>query len=156
MTRLPPNFLALLMAIFLVPSCTKSKATNGADDLPAKPVNDEPIAAQKSTAGILDLAVDLRDDGMLLHVAGLPGGTSGRGPSLAGVLWRARAGMPTAGSLAGGGLMSVFLPLISGCATGLGLELLCLAFLLSLAPFAVNDAGFVALGAIPAFFLPLA
>jgi hypothetical protein len=73
----PQSTLLLLAALTTAVGCTKLK--RGKDDgaeLPAKPVDTNPIEAQKSTLGILVITTELRSDGLMLRVANVPEGAT--------------------------------------------------------------------------------
>jgi hypothetical protein len=63
-------------ALGLAGGCMKNRKQDTEDtpDVSQRPVEAEPISAQSSNVGILDLKVELRDDGLLLHVGNLPAG----------------------------------------------------------------------------------
>ncbi len=68
-------FLALSVGAFA--GCTRiHKKSEATPDIPTRPADEQPVTAQKSNVGILDIKVELRSDGMLLHVAALPNGSA--------------------------------------------------------------------------------
>src|SRR5689334_8327565 len=70
--------LIYTVALGLAGGCMKNRKhdTEDTPDVPEHPVSPEPISAQSSNVGVLDLKVELRDDGMLLHVGNLPAGAT--------------------------------------------------------------------------------
>lgn len=68
-----------IVALAVLAGCTKLKRGRQEDlnaPVPEKPVAPAPLEAQKSTLGIITLAVELRSDGMLLKVGNVPDGAS--------------------------------------------------------------------------------
>jgi len=61
----------ILLALAAAPACTKAKKSD-APAIPERVDDGQAIDAQKSHLGIMDLTVDLRDDGLLLHIGQLP------------------------------------------------------------------------------------
>lgn len=57
-------------------SCIKGKRNNidPGTDSPSSPVSNEPILVTKSDKGLLEVAITVRDDGMLLNVKNIPEG----------------------------------------------------------------------------------
>lgn len=68
------------LTLGLVGGCLKDRQQKADDEegpeVPQDPVSQEPITAQKSGVGLLDVKVELRDDGMLLHVGNVPAGST--------------------------------------------------------------------------------
>jgi len=58
----------------VVSGCVKGRKTQGVEevDVPASPVDDTPVAAQRSTAALLDVRVDVGAEDLRLHIAGAP------------------------------------------------------------------------------------
>lgn len=65
---------ACTLSIALVSGCVrnKGKTPEPSAELPAYPVDGSPVAAKKSQLGILKIKVDLRSDGLLLNISGVP------------------------------------------------------------------------------------
>lgn len=70
--------VACSIAALAMTGCIKGKRNNIEDkpEEPVSPVSDEPVLANKSEKGLLDVKVTIRDDGMLLNIGNIPDGAT--------------------------------------------------------------------------------